>query len=110
MRRPAVLAACLLVLGPGASAEGVNNLLAGVNGLATFAADPVMGVVEPPEDFQDLPGAQVTGRIAGLGAGTVMCAYRGTMAMLDIVFFPFWVFPTLSPEPRWELIKDVEYE
>ncbi len=112
MRRSVAVVACALTLlvSTAAGAEGFNNLFAGINGLATFPADPVMGVVDPPDDFEDVPYAQVTGRVLGFGAGTVMMAYRATMAMLDIVFVPFWVFPTLSPEPRWELISEVEYE
>ena len=112
MRRSVAVVACALTLflSTAAGAEGFNNLFAAINGLATFPADPVMGVVDPPDDFEDIPLAQVTGRVLGLGAGCVMMVYRASTAVLDIAFMPFWVFPTLSPEPRWELISDVEYE
>ena len=111
MRAIATTATLLLLVtfsGP-ATAEGLNNLYAGANGLMTFLADPVLGVVEPPEAFRELPGAVVTAPFLGLFSGVTMCAYRATMGALDVVFTPFWVFPTLSPEPRWEIIKDVDY-
>ena len=52
MRRLVAAAATLFVLTAGASAnaEGVNNLLAGINGLVTFSMDPVSSTVDPPED------------------------------------------------------------
>ena len=112
MRRSVAAVACALTLlaSTAAGAEGFNNLFAAINGLATFPADPVMGAVDPPEDFEKFPAPQVTGRVLGFGNGTVFMAYRASMAVLDIVFLPFWVFPTLSPEPYWELIPEVEYE
>jgi hypothetical protein len=112
MRKSVAVVACALTFlaSTAVGAEGFNNLYAAINGLATFPADPVMGAVEPSEDYDKMPFAQVTGRMVGFGAGTVMMAYRATTAVLDLVFMPFWVFPTLSPEPRWELIPEVEYE
>ena len=47
-----------LLLAAPASAEGFNNLLAGLNGLITFPADPVMSTIDPPEEFGELPGAE----------------------------------------------------
>jgi hypothetical protein len=114
MRKLVAAAAALFVLTAGASAnaEGVNNLLAGFNGLLTFPADPVMATVDPPEDFDDLWGAPVTPHAAGLVQGTLLMIYRATMGVLDIAFFPLWVFPTLSPEARYEIIPgyEIEYE
>lgn len=100
----------MLALSGSARAEGVNNLLVGINGLLTFAADPVMGVISPPEDFEELPGHQVTGRVLGLFSGTLMGGYRAMMASVDIIFTPMWVFPTLSPQARFELIPGLEFE
>ena len=114
MRKLVAATAALLVLtaGSSANAEGVNNLLAGINGLVTFPADPVMATVEPPEEFDDLWGAPVTSHTAGFFQGTFLMLYRATMGVLDIAFFPFWVFPTLSPEARFDLFPgyEIEYE
>ena len=114
MRRSVAVVACALTLlvSTAAHGEGFNNLFAGLNGLANvlLAPDPLIGIMEPPEEFEDVPLPQVTGRVLGFGAGMVMMGYRATMAVLDIVLVPFWVFPTLSPEPRFEMISDVEYE
>lgn len=95
-----------------ARAEGINNFLAGVNGLLTFPADPIVSVISPPEAFEELPAHQVTGRVVGLFQGTILGAYRAMMGVVDIAFTPVWVFPTLSPEARFEIIPgyEVEYE
>ena len=111
--RSAVLSLCLLLLLSSASsarAEGLNNLYAGINGLLTFPADPVMMVIQPPDSFEDLPAHRITGRIAAVPAGTLLGIYRLTMASFDVAFTPCWFFPTMSPRPRWELIPDIEYE
>ena len=114
MRRLAAAAATLFVLtiGASANAEGVNNLLAGINGLVTFPVDPVNSSIYPPDEFDDLWGAPVTPHMAGFFQGTLLMLYRATMGALDIAFFPFWVFPTLSPEARFEIIPgyEIEYE
>ena len=93
-----------------ASAEGLNNLKAGVNSISTFAADPILMVWEPPDDFEDLPWHTVTGRVFALPTGVLLSAYRLGIGVFDIAFTPFYYFPTMSPEPRWFLIDDVEYE
>ncbi len=102
----------VLTLGASANAEGVNSLLAGLNGLATFPADPVMSAVDPPEAFDGMFGEPVTPHFFGFFQGTLLMAYRVTMGVLDIAFFPLWVFPTLSPEARYEIIPgyEIEYE
>ncbi len=114
MRKLAAAAAALFVLTAGASAnaEGVNNLLAGINGLVTFPVDPVMSSVYPPEEFDELWGAPITSHMAGLFQGTLLMLFRATTGAVDIAFFPFWVFPTLSPEARYEIIPgyEIEYE
>ena len=114
MRKLVAAAAVLFVLtaGSSANAEGVNNLLAGINGLVTFPVDPVKSSIEPPEEFDDFWGAPVTPHALGFFQGTFLMLYRATMGALDIAFFPFWVFPTLSPEARYEIIPgyEIEYE
>jgi len=112
MRRVAVWLSLLIMLSLAgqAKAEGLNNLYAGINGLLSFFADPFVMVVIPPEDFEELPAHKVTGRILSIPAGTLLSAYRVMMGAFDVAFTPFWVFPTMSPEPRWETIQGVEYE
>jgi hypothetical protein len=100
----------LLALAGPAKAEGLNNLMAGINGLLTFPADPVAMAITPPDEFEELPAHKVSGRILALPAGTLLGVYRFTMAAFDIAFTPLWLFPTMSPEPRWAVFPDVEYE
>lgn len=91
-----------------ARAEGVNNLLAGVNGLVTAPADPVMAAISPPEDFEDYPA--VVRYPLGFLTGTLQMVHRTVMGAFDVLFFPFWVFPTLSPEARYEIMPgEIEY-
>ena len=114
MQRLVALAAAFFVLtaGASASAEGVNNLLAGFNGLLTFPVDPFWSVVEPPDAFDDAPGAPVTSHAMGIVSGSFLMVYRAVMGALDIAFFPLWVFPTLSPEARVQIFPfyEIEYE
>jgi hypothetical protein len=105
-----LVAVAFLMVSTNARAEGMNNLYAFVNGVVNAPADPVIFVVSPPEDYEELPYHQVTSRIIGLPAGILMMTYRLSMAVFDLIFFPFWVFPVFSPEPYWALIPDVEYE
>ena len=48
----------------------------------------------------------------GFLSGVLMLPYRLVMGAVDIAFFPFWFFPTLSPEAKIDLFPyyDVEYE
>jgi hypothetical protein len=112
MRKLVAATAALLILTSSAAAhaEGVNNLAAGVNGLLTFVVDPFAFATEPPEAFEDMTGAPYTSGILGFFAGIVMMPYRATMGALDIALFPFWVFPTLSPEARFDLFEQSEFE
>jgi hypothetical protein len=114
MRRLAAAAAALFVLtaGVSAKAEGVNNLMAGINGLVTFPADPVMSFIEPPEEMEDMIGAPALPHFVGFFQGVLLSGYRAMMGAFDIVLFPFWVFPTLSPEARINIYPnyEVEYE
>jgi hypothetical protein len=114
MRRLAATAAAffLLTAGTSANAEGVNNLLAGITGLLTFPADPPASCIAPPEAFEDMFGAPVTSHALGCVQGSFLMVYRAVMGALDIAFFPLWVFPTLSPESRYEIFPfyEIEYE
>jgi hypothetical protein len=121
MRRLVAAAAILFVLTAAASASAeppeplelptaVNNLLAGLNGLTTFPADPVMAAIDPLEEFDELWGAPVTSHMVGFFQGTFLMVLRATMGAADIAFFPFWVSSTLSPEARYEIIPGYEIE
>jgi hypothetical protein len=123
MRRLVAATAILVVLTAAAPASAedseplelptaVNNVLAGLNGLATFPADPVMSAIDPPREFKDMWGAPVTSHTIGFFQGTFLMLYRAMMGVADIAFAPFWVFPTLSPEGRYEIIPgyEIEYE
>ncbi len=114
MRRLAAAAAALFVLtvGVSAKAEGVNNLMAGITGLVTFPADPVLSFIEPPEAMEDMIGAPELPHFLGFFQGVLLGGYRALTGTLDIVLFPFWVFPTLSPEARLSITPgyEVEYE
>ena len=98
----ALAGVALLTAAPEAArAEGLTSLKAGLLGVATFPADPVMMAIDPPEEFEVLPGSVVLGRIGGLVAGTLMGGYRLLTGVYDIALFPLWIVPVMSPEPRW---------
>ena len=108
------LAAWLATAGSAAAAPPggkiYQNLIAATNGLLTAHMDPIMQVVYPPDDFEYVWGYPVTARALGLVSGTAMMVYRLTGAVYDIVVAPFWIFPVLSPEPRFEIIPGADYE
>ena len=106
----AALAVLALTFGASAHAEGINNLVAGLNGIVTAPADPVMGAVQPTEAFDDIWAGPATAHFMGFLQGTVMMTYRLAMGVFDIALFPFMVFPTLSPEARYDIIPEYEIE
>ncbi len=112
MRRLAIclaLGATMLWAAP-AQANGWNNLRAGLQGIIQSPVDVVWHVAMPPEDFIDeLPAGQVTGRIVGLLSGPALGVYRLFMGATDVALSPLWVFPTMSPEARWNWVG-VEYD
>jgi hypothetical protein len=85
-----------------------NSFLTGLNSVVTAPADPVMSVVSPLEEFEELPAGAVTGRIVGVFQGALLFTYRVCMGTLDMAFSPF-PFKTLSPEPRYELVPGFDY-
>lgn len=89
-----------------------NRFLMGVNSLITWPADPVMGAVDPREEFDELPVAVVSKRIVGLLQGTLLGAYRAGTGALDVVFAPITPMRMLSAEPRYQLFESegVEHE
>ncbi len=104
-----VLSIVTLTTATPARADGINNFLAGVQGLLQFPADPVMEVVYPSDEFEDLPAFPVTGRVLGVFTGTLLGVYRAGTGAGDVVTPPLWILPTMSPEARWEWIPGVEY-
>lgn len=94
---------------PGAFREYLNtrrnNAVAGVNGILTFPADPVMFAVDGDEVFDGwwAPAAHVTGFFAGVFQGT----YRVVMGALDFAFFPIPKMPMLSPVQRYKVLTFV---
>jgi len=106
----AIAALLVLTSGVAAHAEGLNNLAAGFNGLLTFPFDPAIYAADPPEAFEGMAGEPVTSGILGFFAGVMMIPYRVSMGALDVALFPFWVFPTLSPEAEINLFEKTGYE
>ncbi len=112
MRRVVAVGAFLLIMlaGGSAQAEGFKSLAAGVNGIATFLADPVIQAIEGPEEYEDEPYPKVLGPFYGFLAGTAKGFYRLIGGIYDVVLFPLWVAPTLSPPPRFDIIPGIEIE
>lgn len=118
MRRLALLPACLLLLlllAHGAAAqdddeepsavqeyfsETGSRALAGINGMITWPADPVMFTVEGQEVFEG--ATPPAGYPLGFLAGTLQGIYRLTMGTLDLVFAPLTAMPVLGPLPRYK--------
>lgn len=108
----ALVGISLWLAGPAQAVEPqpLNNLFAGINGLLTAPTDLVMYMVIPSEEFEDLPNAKVTGRLLGLPTGIVIGVTRALLGASDLLVAPFFIFPTMSPAPRWEIIPNVEYD
>lgn len=99
--------------GPGYFARYGNHVrttfLAGVNGIITWPADPVMLAVRPTDEMRDMPGGVVTGRVIGFFAGTLQGVYRVVTGTLDVALCPLSFFPMFSPEPRYQVIPGWEH-
>ena len=112
MRRVVAVGAFLLTMlaGGAAQADGIKSLAAGVNGIATFLADPVIQAIEGAEEYEDEAFPTVMGPFYGFLAGSAMGFYRLLAAVYDVALFPIWVAPTLSPAPRFDIIPGIEVE
>jgi len=86
-----------------------NSFLAGVNGLITWPADPVMLAVRPTDDMRAMPGGVVTGPVVGFFAGTLQGVLRLVTGTLDVALCPLSFFPMFSIEPRYKLIPGWEH-
>jgi hypothetical protein len=113
-QRILIALAFVLVSGNAAPARsaGLEGLALGINGLLTFIADPIVEAVAPPEDFEDFPGNEVFRYPFGFISGTLLGTYRAFAGAVDVALTPLWIVPTLSPEPRFDLIpfRDLEEE
>lgn len=90
------------------SSVGTRYLVA-LNSLVTFPADPVMGAVQPMEEFNELPLAAGTKYPVGFVQGTMLSLYRASMGTFDVIFAPLTPMKLLSPEPRYMIFPDVEH-
>jgi hypothetical protein len=86
-----------------------NTFLAGVNGVITWPADPVMLTIQPTDAMRTLPGGVVTGHVVGFFAGTLQGLFRVFGGTLDIALCPLTFFPMFSIEPRYKLIPGWEH-
>jgi len=108
----AVLAIGLSLAPQPARADGVNSLLAGVNGLLTAPIDLGYEAVYPPVSLEELPLAPASSHFLGFFSGVFTAISRVGYGVLDIALTPVWIVPTLSPRPVVEIIPfyEVEYE
>jgi hypothetical protein len=86
-----------------------NTFLAGVNGVITWPADPVMLTIQPTDAMRGMPGGVVTGHVVGFFAGTLQGVFRLFTGTLDIALCPLTFFPMFSIEPRYKLIPGWEH-
>ena len=86
-----------------------NTFLAGVNGVITWPADPVMLAIQPTDPMRAMPGGVVTGHVVGFFAGTLQGVFRLFGGTLDIALCPLTFFPMFSIEPRYKLIPGWEH-
>lgn len=86
-----------------------NRFLIGVNSLLTFPADPVLGVVTPREEFDELPAAPVSKRVVGLLQGTLLAGYRVGMGTLDMAMCWITSGKMLSPKPQFRVFPGIEH-
>ncbi len=86
-----------------------NTFLAGLNGMITWPADPVMLAIKPTDEMRAMPGGVVTGPVVGFFAGTLQGVFRLVMGTLDVALCPLSFFPMFSIEPRYKLIPGWEH-
>ncbi len=113
MKRAIVAAATLWIVAAipsSARAAGLDGLLMGINGVLTWPADPIVDMIFPPEDLEEVPGHAVFGYPLGLVYGTGLAGYRLTSGIIDILLTPLWVVPELSATPRFDVIPFYELE
>ena len=90
---------------------GTSDLVAGVNGVATAALDPVFGLINgdntvvPSLGFAD----PVVTRIVGLGTGLVCGAVRAVTGAVDAATFLFTeqVGGPYSPDAKIDLVDNL---
>jgi hypothetical protein len=111
--RARVLLGSVVSLGlaaPAAQARGVDGLLRGLNGIVTAPADIVSHVVDPPEDYDEIPAPEFSGRVLGVFSGSILGAYRALTGAIDVALTPLVIIPNLSPEPRYDIVPFYDLE
>ncbi len=105
----AVVATFTLAPAAFASVDGEDQALLGLNGIITFAADPVVGLWDGDDRF-DLPGFTSTAptefvadRVVGLVTGSFLGLYRLVAGVGDVAMAIFPV-TNFSPDPRFVVI------
>lgn len=79
-----------------------NNLVVGLNGIATAPADPVGLAIDGPDVFTGWwPPVAHT---AGFFGGICQSAYRVFMGSVDVALSPFPYIPIVSPVQRHKLL------
>ena len=92
-----------------AARADLNSFFAGLNGILTFPADPVMDAIHPSEQIAGLPG-RYTENAVGFAGGICYGIYRAWLGTVDVALSPLWIFPTLSPPAHWNLFPFYEIE
>lgn len=93
----------------GYMAGTANQLLVGAQSVLFAPLDPFAESIWPPEELEELPGAPVTSRVVGAGAGLLLGGYRILMGVTDIVMAPIPMEP-VSPTLRFTLVPHVTQE
>lgn len=107
MKRSTICAATLglhLIAAPTTEAKGLDGFRMGLNGVLTAPADPIDGLIHPPDSYDELFLAPVTAPLLGFVRGTLLGLYRASSGLVDIAMTPLWVLPEISPEARFRLV------
>ena len=84
----AAMAMSVMLLVASPSFAGVNNLVEGVNGIATAPLDIVAGLVEPHQYVDLGPANILTDRVGGVVNGVLTAAERIVRGAVDVLTFP----------------------
>lgn len=118
--RSCVCVVALLLWASGAAAQDeegftgymagfANQVLVGTQSVLFAPLDPIADTIWPPEELEDLPGAPVTNRVVGAGAGLMLGGYRMLMGVTDLALCPVPMDP-VSPTLRFSLLPDISQE
>ncbi len=116
-----LVAATPLLLGAPAAAQATgegfasyrtstaNQALLGMSSVLGAPIDPFALAISPPEGYEELPGAPVTGHVLGLGAGLTLGLARLVLGLTDVVLSPIPMLP-VSPALRFGFSPDLAHE